>query len=268
VRSLNFHRKRRVKDNSHDGRRHRTKLSVGDLQWQNLGTVARRRDWREDLLARGFGLGPLAYAREAEEGLRREIPFNRFAADVKEQLPPLNSPLKETTLEWLYTIALQIRVDEQVVRQAKEIVQKRVLNTRITRLHKLLTLLRSYPGYDLEITLRNALGNKERLKLRSKAATLNRDLTELLRVCNLWRQLADWGTLRPEYKGHLAFTERLLKRRYSHILKNKDDRIEVIAIVLRAVGLEADEENISRMLRPSRLQRRRKPKPDKRQENH
>jgi hypothetical protein len=243
-------------------------LSVGDLQWQNLATMAIRKDWREEVLARGFGLGPLVYGRGVEEGLRREIPLNRFVAEVKEQLPPLDNPLKETTLEWLYTIGLQIRVEMQVVRQARKIVQKRVWNTSIARLQKLLTLLRSYPGHDLEIALRNALGNKKRLRLKTKAASLKRDLTELLRVCSLWRQYADWGTLRTEYKNRLAFTERLLKRRHSHILKNKDDRIAVIGIVLRAVGLEADEENISRMLRPSRLQRRRKPKLTKIQERH
>jgi hypothetical protein len=230
--------------------------------------MARRTGWREELLARGFGLGPLAYAREVEEGLRREIPFNRLVAEVKAQLPPLDNPLKETTLEWLYTIALQIRVEEQVVRQAKKIVQKRVWKTRITRLRELLKLLHRYPGYDLEITLRNALGNKERVRLKTKAATLRRDLTGLLWVAGSWRQLADWGTLRHEYKRHLAFTERLLKKRYSYIVRNKDDRIEVIAIVLRAVGLKADEENISRMLRPSRLRRQRKAKPTKIQKRH
>jgi hypothetical protein len=220
--------------------------------------MARRRDWRENLLAEGFGLGPLAYARDVEEGLRREIPLNRFVAEVKEQSPRFDKLLKETTLEWLYTIALQIRVEEQVVQRAKKVHQKRIWKARIAKLEGLLTLLRSYPRYDLEITLRNALGNKEHLRLKTKAASLKRDLAELLWVCGSWRRYADWGTLRPDYKSRLAVTERLLMRRFSHILKNKNDRITVIATVLRVVGLKADEDNISRMLRPSRLKHQRK----------
>ena len=229
-------------------------MSASWFKWQNLEAMTKHKDWREKYLAEGLGLGPFAYRREIDDRLRQEIPFGQFAKDVNDQLPDID--LKRRTLEWLYDIGLGIRAEHDLVQTAKKMVQGRTWSKNRTRFQQLLRLLNEFPQFDFEVVLRNVFGDKNQLKLQARVAKLERDLLGFLHVCDLWKQYANSGSFRVEDKSRLAQIERFLKKYHAQDLKDKTKRVSVIASALSALKLQADEDNILRMLSPSRLNKR------------
>jgi hypothetical protein len=249
---------------------------------EGVAKMAKVRDWQEKLrvgmLSDGFGLSPLAESVKLQERLQREVDFEQFQKKVNYQLvahlsasklpnnqledspstkPSSEGPLSRNVLRWLYEMCLPIRVDREIYATAREIVKGRAWNKQISRHEQLLTLLRQFPQYDLEPTLRKALGNTEPLRLNRAVRVLSRQLEEQRKTCRAWKEEADAGTLRPAYKRLLASLERRLAQRHKDVLVTKQLRVEVIAFALDAIGLDiADAENILRNLRPSRLKPR------------
>lgn len=215
--------------------------------------MTKDKDWRSQFLGEGFGLRPLAYAESLERDLEKEIPFGDFSEEVTDQFPLLDGRLTTPTLTWLYETGLKIRVEAELVRFANRVVRKKQWASETNRINKLLKQLHQFPPYAFEETLGQALGKKDDCKLRRTTVTFERQLRDLLRTRTLWRQYADWGTVRPEFKSRVAMVEKHLRKRHGAFLRTKEMRVAVITAVLNGVGLKRSEDAIARMLRPSRL---------------
>jgi hypothetical protein len=209
--------------------------------------------WQNDLFSEGFSVGPLAFSNAIEGRLRKKVPFTHFLKRMNEEMVPLNPPLPPRTMAWLYEAGLHARVEQDTVSYALRLLPKGLRNKKQQSVgtYELLTLLHK---------IRNAPYIKKQAAVKTKADRLAKDLAKLICLYRSWRQYADWGSFRPDYKSRLTLIERILNKKHSDILKLKYQRIGVIRAMLIAIGLkiDIDDDAIARMLRPSRVSKRHK----------
>lgn len=202
--------------------------------------------WQEKLLARNYGLGPLTFSDHIEQRLREEIPEAEFKRRMETELEMyrLDSALRSSTIEWLYEIALQVRVEQETFGHAARLLPTKGRQIKTDQLLKLLHGLQKSPH----------IANQVRAS--RKAKRLTNELRAMVDIFNLWKDYAEVTTLRPALKNQLAFVERQLKRKHWSHLKFKYQRLGLIQAMLRAMKVKnMDEEALARSLRPSRLKK-------------